>query len=181
MAKQLHVFGPTLVYYGLSSPATRIVGQSDGQALITIVDDAPFKPVYEDANGGTIPRDYIQTGRRALVIVTLIDWDSAVVDEINGAIAATSAVGTPSFVQRGRVGPAGMLRKADGAYRALRVGGTKITGANGGRFFDAPIAFLSPDANAELSNIGVEAARQSLVFECLADGNGDVYTVSNVT
>jgi hypothetical protein len=176
MATQLMVAGPVTMTYGGTT-----LGNSDGQALITIQDVRPFTPITEDAAGGE-PTDFIQLRGHAIVSVDLIRWDPDVLDDIHAAIASSSTTASPAFDSPGTAGTVGMLRIADGGYRQLVVTGTKVTASNGFEAYTFPRAFLDPNQPFEFRDVGARRpTRAVLNMRCELDGSGNVYTVAAVS
>lgn len=176
MATQYHVAGVVSITFGGTS-----IGQTDGQVLITIRDVAPFEPITTDAYGGEA-EDFIQLSRHAIVTLDLIEWDTAVLDDVRGAIAAASVPATPAFDTPGTQGEVGMLRIADGGYKQLVVAGDKVTTKNGFQQFTFERAFIDPDTPFEFEDVGARRpTRASITFRCQPNDSGTIYTPASIT
>lgn len=178
MAVQFHVGGPTTVRIGASTGT--LVGQSDGNVLITIREKMPHRAITTDAAGGE-PEEFIQQMGHAIVVIQFIQWDTTQLDKLLSAIASTSTSGTPVQATRGNIGEVGMLRIADGGTSRVLIAGTKKTASNGSQQFIFPRAMRDPDAETELSEFGNDAGRRSIVLRCQPDASGDFYTNASIT
>lgn len=174
MAAQFQVYGPTTLTWGGTA-----LGQSDGNALITIREVAAHRPVTTDAYGGQ-PADWIQLARHAIVLVTLVHWDQAVLDKIVTAFAVGSSAGEPNNTP-GNTGEIGGLRIGNTGYGTLVVAGSKSQSRQGGYSYSFPRAFRDPEADAAIDRIGVDASRYTIPFRCQIDGSGVFYTRTAVT
>lgn len=175
MAMQYHVFGPVLVKIG-----NTVLGQSDGQNLITIEEIVPHRPITTDSMGGE-PADFVQQGAHAVVAITFIEWDDTELDKILAAMAEDSTVANPARADQGNMGAVGMLRIRDGGYVSVVVEGTKTTARDGGHRFTFPRAFRDPNSPTPLRNIGSDNSARALVLYCMPDENGDFYTKESIS
>lgn len=174
MPEQFHVYGPvTIEVDGV------LLGQSDGQVLISVDEVRPHEPITTDAAGGQ-PEDFITARAHALVQMTLIEWDDTPMDKVVTGMAASSTVGSPAFAARGKSGAVGMLRRRDGGTVELVVRGSKATSRNGGQILTFPMAFSDPNAPPRDVNIGAKASAKVLSLYALADDSDDIYTYEDV-
>lgn len=172
-ASQFVIYGPVTIETG-----SDVVGQTDGNLLVSVVMVEGLIPITTDAQGG-LPEDYIQQASRAKVIISFQKYDPALINTLRGRLRTQAS---PAVAGVGVAGSVGMLARADRpATRNLILRGTKVTSRNGGKVVTFPDVIRDPETDIGFENIGVKAGIVRMGLLAFPDGSGNVYTEANVT
>lgn len=172
-ASQFVIYGPVSIETG-----SDVVGQTDGNLLVTVTLIEGLIPINTDAQGG-LPEDYIQQASRAKVLISFQKYDPTLVNTLRGRLRVQA---TPAVAGVGVAGAVGLLARADRpATRNLILRGTKVTSRNGGKVITFPDVIRDPETDLGFENIGTKASVARLGLLAFPDGSGNVYTEASVT
>ena len=169
MAKQFHVQGPTTISFGTLDSETEL-GQTDGETLVTFEEVTPTRPVTTDESGGQ-PNDYLVLQPHCPIILTLINWDDAVLENMVGR--PVSATTFPTSVGAwGEAGTVGLLMDADANMKqSLKIEGNKVYANNGGLTIQFPKCMRDPEIPVRWTDLGSDLKKVEITMRAFPDDN----------
>jgi hypothetical protein len=174
MAVDYHIAGPVTFTYGGED-----MGRTDGLVRASIVMVEPSIPITDDSAGG-MAVDEITQDSYALVRLTLQARDTAILNDVRARLKGYQTLAGDGEAQR-----PGYLRRADNnENRAFVIAGTKLTANDGMQQLTFHDAIADAETDTEVSEIGVQASRLSLVLRCYSSnqsGTWKVFTPANIT
>lgn len=180
MAIQPFVAGPITLQYGASSTS---LGITDGTGTLSIELIRRSIPIATDASGGA-EDEYIQQADLALISVTLVEWDWAVVNTLQARLNVPSS--TAAIAARGVASSVGLLAYANhpGGTNAKRliITGTKKSALGGRETWTFPDVIQDPQTPIREVDIGNRRSALNLLLRAVPSGDpATLFTVAALT